>query len=95
MNDILLKDGDIAFANGDFLIGDTTNQNIGLIVISSPGEFRQHPTCGCGLIKLVNAKGIELSPLIREQLVADGLTIDQLVAKSPNSIQIKAFYGNS
>ena len=80
--DLMLDaDGDLLIENGDFVIGETTQQNIGLILISEKGEWRHTPYVGAGLKSDIEdeAEPAELMQEIKKQLELDGLlnvTID-------------------
>lgn len=77
-NDILCDDtGDLAFENGDFVVGESTNQQIQDILMAAPGHYRQYPTIGGNIMTMLNgdwsqetARGIQMA------LEADGLNIN-------------------
>lgn len=76
MQDILLdENNDIEIRNGDFVIGESTKQEIETILISFRGEFKEFPTVGTEIERLVKArKGITtMKSVIRGQLETDGL----------------------
>ncbi len=51
--DILLdEDGDLLIVNGDFVIGESIDQEVGLILQSNKGEYKEFPTFGLNLIEL-------------------------------------------
>lgn len=73
--DIMLDDDyDLAEKNGDFVIDDSEVQEAALIVHSEPGEWRQYPTVGMGIMKYL--KGVEnrvkFERDLRVALEADG-----------------------
>lgn len=79
MKDIVLKDFDIEFNNGDFDIGDAQNQSIEMLLLSEQGEWKEHPEAGCGIASAKN--GIIdrfLDRRIRVQLEADNFEIGKL-----------------
>lgn len=74
MNDILHADGDILDLSGDFIIGDSSQQEILIITQSQPGEWRQWPLMGVGIEQYLNAP-IDVAQIqkdIRRMLRYDG-----------------------
>ena len=60
MADILLNtDKDIQIENGDLVIGDSFQQEVGLIVQSNQGEWKNEPLVGSNLIELINSEASE------------------------------------
>ena len=52
--DILLDSNiDIMFADGDFVIGDSTMQNQYLILATHKGEWKENPYVGAGLEDMI------------------------------------------
>lgn len=55
--DILLDDNnDIKILNGDFDIGESEMQEVGLILQSTQGEWKMTPTLGPNLYRFIKAK---------------------------------------
>lgn len=55
-SDILLDDSDdLNIVNGDFLIGESTLQEVGIILRLNSGELRNDPVLAPNLIQLVNS----------------------------------------
>ena len=83
--DLMLdEEGDLLIENGDFVIGESTQQNIGLILISEKGEWRHAPFVGAGLRSAIEdeAEPAELIQEIKKQLELDGLQNVQIDASS-------------
>lgn len=58
--DILLDENrDIQIKNGDLVIGDSFQQEVGLIVQSNQGEWKNEPLIGANLIELMNSEASE------------------------------------
>jgi hypothetical protein len=54
--DILLNDdNELLISKGDFVTGDSDEQHVSLIIRSSPGDWKQHPLVGVGIIKEINS----------------------------------------
>lgn len=65
--------GDILIVNGDFVIGDSDNQHISDIVMSSPGWFKEFPLLGVDPANFLNGRGgQELKQQITIALQSDG-----------------------
>jgi hypothetical protein len=73
--DILLTtDYDLAISDGDFVIGESDNQHIELIIQTATGAWKQFPTLGVGIIRYSGSTG-QINTLRREinvNLKADG-----------------------
>lgn len=96
MKDILLNSGgDIEIA-GDLAIGDALYQNQALILLSSPGEWKQSPTVGVGIEQFLEDEddmtAAGLFREIREQLTADGMTVKTLKSIPGGKIGLDATY---
>lgn len=82
MQDILLNTGndtDLIIRNGDFAAGTSDEQQVQMLLISAPGEWKEHPEAGVGLY-LGGHGTIDLfmERNIRVQLEADGFKISTL-----------------
>jgi hypothetical protein len=80
-NDILLdENGDLAIANGDFVIGDATDQEVEAVLTFNPGDLKEDPIFGPGLIRLIksNVSAIEIKQIIKFQLKRDGKSYEKL-----------------
>ena len=68
--------GDIVVRNGSLALGDTLVQNECLLIVSHPGEIKEHPSMGAGIADMVGDNGCtEAKRKIRESFKADGLNI--------------------
>ena len=94
MDDLLIDEtGELLLASGDFKQGDALLQNQRLILLSNPGEWKQSPTTGVGLeLYLEDDTTDDLMTNIREQLAADGQTIETLKVLENGNIAIKSNY---
>lgn len=81
MRDILLdENNDLKIVNGDFLIGESTNQNVELLFKTSPGEWKEHIETGIAIQRSNNGNLDRfLDRTIRVQMEADGYNIEKLV----------------
>lgn len=92
--DILLStELDIMFANGDFVIGDSTMQNQYLILSSQKGEWTENPNIGAGIVDMLNDEDGETywKHRITVELERDGMAVKQIKIKN-SQIQINANY---
>lgn len=81
MKDILLDDdGDLKLENGDFVIGDSLEQEVALLLQLNKGEIKLDPLVGCDLIKIMksNASNIEIKKIVKLQLSRDGKNYETL-----------------
>jgi hypothetical protein len=79
--DILLDDNDnLRIENGDFVIGDSIDQEVSLILRINKGELKEDPVIGCDLILLINSNTseMELKQIVKLQLARDGKSYDGL-----------------
>lgn len=72
--DLVLDDNqDLVITNGDFVIDDTTEQEVESIITSFQGWWKQFPLIGCGAPSFLGSPG-DCEPLrrqIRIQLLSD------------------------
>ncbi len=79
--DLLLDDYDLAFTEaGDLAVGASDSQHVGLLLLTHPGEWREHPTVGVGLREwqsgpLGAAQAAALQREVAVQLGLDGYEI--------------------
>ena len=91
--DILLDSNvDIMFADGDFVIGDSTMQNQYLILSTHKGEWKENPFIGAGIENMTNDEDISYwKHCISEELKRDGMDVLELTIIN-NQIHINAEY---
>jgi hypothetical protein len=80
-NDILFdENGDLAITNGDFVIGESLDQEVAAILQMNKGDLKEYPIMGPGLIRLVksNTSAIELKQIIKSELKRDGKSYQEL-----------------
>lgn len=74
-------------------IGNTLEQNKALILVCNPGELKEHPTLGVGLVDaLLSDDFLELRHRIRREFAKDGLQITRLDLYNSTNINIEANY---
>lgn len=74
-------------------IGNTLEQNKAIILIMNPGESKEYPTLGVGLVDAVLSENfLELRHRIRKEFAKDGLQITKLDLYNAGSINIEANY---
>lgn len=80
MRDFMLDNNhDLKIANGDFVINDSTDQNVELLFRITPGELKQHLETGIAIDRAINGSLDRfLDRTIRVQMAADGYAIDKL-----------------
>ena len=75
---LLGDDGDLMVENGGLVIGQTDDQNVSLLIASSPGSNKQYPLLGVSLIEFINKQGVSMDHIkrrIRVHLAADGYEV--------------------
>lgn len=69
MQDILLDaDFELLIERGDFVVGESKEQDIALILDSMPGAWKQHPLLGVGIRKNLSMP-YNRNPLLRGQII--------------------------
>lgn len=92
MKDIKLENDDLKIVDGDFVIGDGTDQNVELIFRLTPGELKEHLETGVSIDRSINGSIDRfLDRTIRVQMEADGFDISILEIK-PTGITIDGSY---
>lgn len=93
MKDLLLdENGDLKIVNGDFVIGDASEQSVEQLLISKPGEWKEFPQVGCNIQKSRNGKIDRfLERNIRVQLESDGFKVGKLNV-TEQGIELKGSY---
>lgn len=93
MNDLLLTQNyDLDIKNGDFVIGDSQEQSVELLLMSNQGEFKLNPEAGCNILSAKNGViGRLLDREIRVQLEADGFQLENLKI-TENGIDVSGKY---
>jgi hypothetical protein len=82
MDLLLNEDNDLDIVDGDFVVGDETQQQINSILEAQQGHFKQSPLLGVGIRQMLNGglKG-ELKRNIQLQLESDGIAISSIKLK--------------
>lgn len=93
MNDILLTPQfDLAISAGDFTQGECLKQSQTLLLLTSKGEWKQHPAAGVGTGNyLETASTAALSREIREQFSRDGMQVSSVLIRD-NQLYIEAVW---
>lgn len=93
MTDFILDENqDLKIMDGDFVIGNSTDQNVELIFTTTPGELKEHLETGVAINRAINGNIDRfLDRTIRVQMAADGYEIDKLQI-SEKGISIEGNY---
>lgn len=81
MNDMLLDENDdLLIINGDFVIGESFDQEVGIILRMYPGELKEDPVLGPQLIRLINSNTseLEIKQLVKLHLARDGKDYEEI-----------------
>jgi hypothetical protein len=81
MNDILLNsEFDLDIQDGDFVIGRSDEQQQEILMLATPGDFKQSPEVGIDLISFINESEIEkMVDAVREQFTYDGMKVSNVI----------------
>ena len=81
MKDILLdNDNAIKIENGDFVVGESTWQDVGIILEMNQGELKSDPVLGASLVRKMkaNASQLEINQTTRLHLARDNKNYSEL-----------------
>jgi hypothetical protein len=84
MRDFLLdENNDLKVAGGDFATGETDMQEVGLILSTNQGEWKENAVLGANLVTKVrsNPEAVRLERNLRIQLRLDGKDYEQVKNK--------------
>lgn len=88
----LTDDYDLNISDGALQVGDVQAQNMALILITNPGEFKENPEVGVGIESWVNDDNpSDLKLEIKKQLKADDYTVSS-VSIDGGDLNINAEY---
>lgn len=79
--DILLDEtDDLIFQDGDFVIGSSLTQDVGIILRLNQGELKSDPLLGANLIKYVNSNidEVDLQTVVKLHLQRDGKDYEEI-----------------
>lgn len=87
-------DGDIAFANGDFVIDESTAQHIEDIMMAAPGHYRQWPLIGGSLFTINKGSfTAERERALKVALQYDGLKVAKITFDpTTDKLEVDASY---
>lgn len=97
VKDIIIENGyDLKIVNGDFVVDESDQQHVQLIIITAVGEWKQFPLLGVGIEQFINAPASlqKLSKLIQLQLVSDNYKIKTLKVLGPTKIFVDGVRNN-
>ncbi len=91
--DLLLdENGDLLIQNGDFVIGDSSYQDVKMIIQSAPGEWKQYPTVGVMADNYVKSPDPEKAGLLNEiqrQLRANGVPLKSVFLDAEGKVKVE------
>lgn len=80
MDMLIGEDFDLAIKNGDFEVGDDTQQRVLLLMRAEQGHFKQSPLAGVGFTSMIGGSLTqELERNIRLQLESDNITVSKII----------------
>lgn len=88
-----LDTNDLKAKDGDFAIGDATEQNQKILLVSNKGEIKRYPTICVGSIEFLEDENQEdYIREIRKEFVNDEMTIDYLILTESKKVKVNAHY---
>src|ERR1035437_3992780 len=74
---------DIEIINGDFSIGESSQQETDLLLNSFVGNWFEFPLVGIGIISYLagSASALFIENVIKQQMITDGFTVDSVSIK--------------
>lgn len=92
--DIMLDEsGDLLIKNGDFVVGESTNQHKAHLLLAMKGEYRQYADVGVGIGNYINDDALEDMPAaIQREWEDDGMTVTRLKVYADGKIDEEAAY---
>lgn len=77
---LLTDEDDLMIANGDFVTGESTMQEVGIILRLNPGELKSDPVLGPALIRFIksDADADVVKQAARLHLERDGKNYDDI-----------------
>jgi len=94
MDDIKIDERfDLLFADGDFVIEESTEQHQQLLLLSNKGDWRENPATGVGALAYLKdvKEDSGLMPEIKEQFEKDGMQVNN-IQETDTGFNIDAFY---
>jgi len=82
-----------AIAAGDFVVGESTAQHQEDLIICGPGDFKQNPDVGVGVMSYLD--GEEFNDLVRNialQFAKDGMKVASVAVTPAGTINSDAYY---
>lgn len=98
MTDLILdENGDIQFdENGELVIGNATNQNQKLILISNKGEWKEFPELGVGIEQMLSNENYnEVLIEAKKNLEYDGMEVKNIRFTETGKLMVDAKYKNN
>ena len=89
--DILLKsNGGFKIINGDFVLGESNEQHVELILQTNPNEWKQSPITGACIVKMLGGSITGFAKRnVQVQLEEDGYSLDT-ITENENGINVTA-----
>jgi len=74
------ESGDMLIQNGDFVIGESDQQHCNDLIYSNIGWWKEYPAIGVNIMSFLSGSDVNqnLNQKIRQQLTADGYTVNAL-----------------
>jgi len=95
MNDFILDD-DLQCKDGDFTVGEASQQNIGHILLARKGAYKEYPLLGVGIENFLKGNTtinrLRLEAEIEKQLLHDNFNVRLIDVSDIQNITIDGNY---
>lgn len=79
--DIMLDQNyDLIIKNGDFVTGESSQQEVNLMLQTFVGNWFQYPLAGAGILQYLrgNTQAIQIEQIIKQAMILDGFTVQKI-----------------
>lgn len=93
MNDILTESEDLSIVNGDWVVGESTEQHQRALIIDRKGDYKEKPTACVDALSYVDDEGLQLvAGAIAREFAADGMKVESVKIAANGTIETNAIY---
>lgn len=93
MSDIILSaiTNDLLIKNGDFVVADSEQQEVNLLLETFVGNWFQHPLCGVGIVNYLAGSEIPafIEEQVKQQMITDGFVVESINIKGSTLDNLK------
>lgn len=84
---------DLAIANGDFVVVESTAQHQRQLILNNKGDFKQNPTLGVGALNYMDDENFQqLIRAISVEFARDGMDVKRVILAKDGIVKSEAYY---